>query len=132
MLSKADFATLIPIKNMDRAIKFYTDALGGKLNMRGEGEMKDSWASITISKEEFWLIEPEKSEKRELAYSTFIVKNIKETVSGLKQNRVKFLAAEKMGPDTKIEGPIAYAPWGASAFFKDSEGNLMMIWQNAQ
>lgn len=130
MLSSAGFATLIPIRNMDRAVKFYTDALGGQLNMRGEGEMKDSWASVSVGKTEFWLIQPEKREKRELAYSTFIVKDIKKTVRGLKEKGVKFLAAEKMGPDTKIDGPIAYNPWGAIAFLRDTEGNLLMLSQN--
>ncbi|MBI2185385.1 MAG: VOC family protein [Thaumarchaeota archaeon] len=133
MLSQSNFAAIIPIKNMDRAIKFYTDKLGGKLNMRGEGDMKDSWASVTLSKTEFWLLEPEKREKIELAYNAFIVKDIKETVGELREKGVRFLPAEKMGPDTKIDGPIAYMPWGAkSAFFKDSEGNLLMLWENAE
>jgi hypothetical protein len=35
-----------------------------------------------------------------------------------------------MSKETKVEGPIAYESFGASAFFKDSEGNLLMVWQN--
>lgn len=129
MLSNASFATMVPIRNMERAIKFYTDVLGGTLNMRAEGDMKDSWASVNVGKTEFWLIEPEKREKLELAYSTFIVKDIKESVNGLKKKGVKFLRAEKIGPESRIEGPIAYTPYGANAFFKDSEGNLLMLWE---
>jgi catechol 2,3-dioxygenase-like lactoylglutathione lyase family enzyme len=64
---------------MNRAIKFYTAILGGRLNMRAEGEMKNYWASVNIAKTEFWLVKPEKSEK-DLAYSTFVVKDIKKTV----------------------------------------------------
>ncbi|MGI0079995.1 MAG: VOC family protein [Nitrososphaerales archaeon] len=45
-LSKAGFATFVLIRDMDRAIKFYTKTLGGRLQMRAEGEMKDSWASV--------------------------------------------------------------------------------------
>lgn len=131
MLSKADFATLVPIRNMDRAIKFYTGTIGGKLNMRAEGDMKEVWASVNVGKSEFWLVQPQKREKRELAYTTFIVEDIKETVNGLKKKKVKFLPAEIMGPDTKTEGPIAHSPYGANAFFKDSEGNTMMLWENA-
>jgi predicted enzyme related to lactoylglutathione lyase len=132
MLSKADFATFIPIRNMDRALKFYTKTLGASLNMRGRGEMKNSWASVSLGKTEFWLIRPEKHEKRELAYSAFVVKDIKKTVGGLKKKRVKFLPAERMGPDSKIDGPISYTPYGATAIMKDSEGNLLMLWENAQ
>jgi predicted enzyme related to lactoylglutathione lyase len=131
MLSKADFATLIPIRNMDRALKFYTKTLGGSLNMRAPGDMRNSWASVNLGKAEFWLVRPEKHEKRDLAYSTFVVKDIKKTVGGLKKKRVKFLPAERMGAESKIDGPISYSPYGAGAILKDSEGNLLMLWQNA-
>ena len=130
MLSKTDFATFVPIRNMDRAVKFYTKTLGGSLNMRAEGEMKNDWASVNVGKEEFWLIRPEKHEKRDLAYSTFIVKDIKGTVGKLKKKGVKFLRAEKMGPESRIEGPISYGPYGAGAFLKDSEGNPLMLLEN--
>jgi predicted enzyme related to lactoylglutathione lyase len=132
MLAKAAFATLVPVKNMNRAIKFYTEVLGGKLNMRAEGHMKDTWASVSIGKNDFWLVQPERFEKRELAYTTFIVKSIKETVNGLKKAGVKFDPAEKMGPKDKIDGNITYGEWGSSAFFKDSEGNLLMLWQDSE
>ena len=128
--SQAAFATLIPIRDMDRAIKFYTKMLGGKLLYRGEGEMKDTWASVKIGKDEFWMVTPETPEKRALAYSTFIVDDIKPVVEELKEKGVKFQRAEKMSKESRLEGPIAYDTFGASAFFKDSEGNLLMIWQN--
>jgi predicted enzyme related to lactoylglutathione lyase len=131
MLSRAGFATLIPIRNMNRALKFYTKTLGGTLNMRGKGEMKDSWASVSLGRAEIWLVAPEKHEKRDLAYSAFVVKDIKKTVDGLKKKRAKFLPAEKMGADSKTDGPISYSPYGAVATLKDSEGNLLMIWENA-
>jgi predicted enzyme related to lactoylglutathione lyase len=130
MLSKAAFATSVPIGNMNRAIRFYTRTLGGSLNMRGRGEMKNYWASVNVGKEQFWLVKPEKPEKRDLAYSTFIVKDIKKMVVGLKRKGVKFLRAEKMGPNSSIDGPISYTPYGAGAFFKDSEGNLLALWEN--
>jgi predicted enzyme related to lactoylglutathione lyase len=131
MLSKSGFATITPVRNMDRAIRFYTKTLGGSLNMRAEGEMKNFWASVNVGKAEFWLVKPEKHEKRDLAYSTFVVKDIKKTVVGLKRKGVRFLRAEKMSPDSKIDGPISYSPYGAAARFKDSEGNLFMLWENA-
>jgi predicted enzyme related to lactoylglutathione lyase len=130
MFSEARLATLIPIRDMDRAIKFYTKALGGKELMRGDGEMKDFWASLKLGTNEVWLITPQKREKRTLAYSTFIVKNIKTAVNELKRKGVKFSRPTKMSPDTRIDGPIAYESVGASAFFKDTEGNLLMIWQS--
>jgi catechol 2,3-dioxygenase-like lactoylglutathione lyase family enzyme len=116
---------------MNRAIKFYTKRLGGKLLYRGRGEMKDAFAGLKLGTHEVWLITPEKWERRDLAYSTLLVKNIKRYVAGLLKNGVRFQRAEKMGQESRIVGPITYAEFGASAFFKDSEGNLLMVWQNA-
>jgi catechol 2,3-dioxygenase-like lactoylglutathione lyase family enzyme len=134
MLSKAGFATLLTVKNMDRAVKFYTTKLGGKLQSRADGDMKDMWASVKIGKGEFWLINP--SEKQgnipELAFSTFVVKNIKSEVADLRKRGVKFEKAEKSEWTTKVDGPITYDAIGATAFFKDSEGNLLMIFQGSE
>jgi len=131
MVSGARLATLIPIKNMNRAIRFYTKSMGGKLNFRGRGAMRNAWASLRLGDEEVWLIAPQKREKRTLAYSAFLVKNIKGFVTRLQKKGVKFQRAERMGPETRVEGPIAWEPFGASAFFKDSEGNSMMVWQES-
>jgi predicted enzyme related to lactoylglutathione lyase len=128
--SDAKLATLMPIRDMNRAIKFYTKTLGGKLQYRGRGEMKDFWASITLGSNDIWLVAPQKREKRTQAYSTFLVKNIRTAVAELKRKGVKFTRAERVSPETQIDGPIASESFGASAFFKDSEGNLLMIWQN--
>jgi predicted enzyme related to lactoylglutathione lyase len=122
--------TMIPIRNMSRAIKFYTKKLGGKLQYRGTGKMKDYWASMKLGDSELWFVSPEKRERRTLAYTLFVVKNIRAHVKKLQKKGVKFQRAEKMGPETKIEGAIAFDPFGAAAFFKDTEGNLLMVWQN--
>jgi len=131
LLSKVGkHATLIPVRNMDRAVKFYTATLGGKLLQRMEGDMKDFWASLSVSGSEFWLVSPEEREKRELAYSVFTVDDIKAAVAELKGKGVRFRRGEKMGETSRVEGPITYDPVGATAFFKDSEGNLLMLWQS--
>jgi len=129
MATGARLTTLVPIRDMNRAIKFYTKKLGMKLKYRGQGEMKNFWASLSLGKDEIWLVAPETREKRKLAYTTFIVKSIKPFVNRLQQKGVKFQKAEKMGKESRIEGSIVYEPFGASAMFKDSEGNLFMVWQ---
>lgn len=128
--SKARMATLIPIRNMDRALRFYTKTLGGKLTYRGTGAMKDAWASLRLGREELWLIVPSKHERRTLAYQTFLVKDIRKAVAELKRKGVRFQAGERGTPDSRVEGPITFEPFGAGAFFKDPEGNLLMLWQN--
>jgi len=131
MLNKASFATLVVIRNMDRAINFYTKKLGGKLQMRAEGDMKNMWASVKVGKEEFWLVHPpgQAPKKLDLAFSTFIVKDIKKEVAELRKKGIRFQKAEKMDDSTAIDGPVATDAFGATAFFNDSEGNLLMLWQ---
>jgi len=131
VLSDGKYATLIPVRNMDRAVRFYTETLGRKLLRREKGEMKNFWASVKVAGSEFWLVKPEEREKRSLSYSVFVVKGIKSTVHDLMSRGVKFRPAEKESKETKVDGPIARDPtMGASAFFKDSEGNLLMIWES--
>ncbi|MGB6500307.1 MAG: VOC family protein [Thermoplasmata archaeon] len=131
MAMKTQLATLIPIRNMTRGIRFYTKTLGAKLSFRGTGSMRNFWASLQLGGSEIWLISPSKHEKRTLAYTTLVVKNIRSTVKQLARSRVKFTRPERMNSETRIEGPIAFEPFGAAAFFKDTEGNLLMLWQPA-
>ena len=129
-MAKPRLATLVPIRNMNRAVKFFTKKLGARLTERASGPMRNFWASIRLGGCDLWLVNPGKWEKRKLAYTTLVVGNIKRSVSGLQKKGVKFEKAEKMSPDTKISGPVATDQFGAAAFFKDSEGNLWMLWQN--
>lgn len=122
--------TLVPIRKMDRAIKFFSAKLSGKVKERARGPMRNFWASMKIGGAEVWLVAPSKREKRSLAYMTLLVRDIKRYVGGLQRKGVKFEKAERMGPDTKIDGAIATDQFGAAAFFKDTEGNLWMVWQN--
>lgn len=101
--------------------------------MRGTGDMKDMWTSVKIGNQEFWLLKPvgRQSRKPDLAFNAFVVKNIKKEVEDLKKKGIKFQRAERMGPDTKIDGPISVSAYGSSAFFSDGEGNLLMLYQDA-
>ena len=130
MATGPQLVSLIPIRNMNRAIKFYTKVLGGRLHYRGQGQMKDSWAALRVAGAELWFVQPSKREKRALSYHMFLVKDIRRYVAKLKRAGAKFEKPDRMSKETRIDGPIAFEPFGASAFFKDSEGNLLMVWQN--
>lgn len=129
MAEGATLVSLIPIKKMNRAIKFYTKCLGATVEDRGEGEMKDYWASLQLGGSTVWFVAPEKREKRKLAYHNFVVKDIRKFVASLQRNDVEFEKPVRMSKRTKVEGPIAFDKMGGSAFFYDSEGNLLMAWQ---
>ena len=129
MAKSVEFVTLIPIRNMSRAVRFYSKQLSGKVTMRGTGEMRNSWASMTIAGHHVWLVAPDKREKRALSYMTLIVKDVKRYVKSLQRRGVRFQPGESMGPESKVEGPVVSTPYGTSAFFKDPEGNLWMVFQ---
>ncbi|HXY46330.1 MAG TPA: VOC family protein [Thermoplasmata archaeon] len=129
MAKSVEFVTLIPIRNMSRAVRFYSKQLGGKVTMRGTGEMRDSWTSMSIAGHHVWLVAPDKREKRALAYTTLMVKNAKRYVKSLQRRGVRFQRGESMGPDSTVEGPVVSNPYGTTAFFKDPEGNLWMVFQ---
>ena len=132
MLSKSNYATIVPILNMNRAIRFYTKTLGGKLVERAPGDMKDVWASIKIGKTSFWLGPRDpKLKKLDFAFNTFIVKNIKREVRELEKRGASFQRAVKSMTSFRVDGPIDLTDIGASSYFNDSEGNLLMIWQTA-
>lgn len=130
MATKPRLAILVPVRKMNRAIKFFTKSLGAKMGDRARGEMRDYWASVKLLGTDLWLIVPSEYEKRKLAYTTILVPDIKRFVSRLMRNGVKFDKADPMSKETKVDGPIATETFGSSAFFKDSEGNLWMAWQN--
>ncbi len=128
--SGTQWVTLVPVANMDRAIRFYTKALGGRVVYRGRGAMRNFWATLKVGGSDIWLVVPQQREKRALAYSVLLVKNAKSAVARLRARGVKFQRPERLSRESKVDGPIAYDSFGASACFKDSEGNLLMLWQN--
>ncbi len=132
MALKSDLVSLIPVRNMSRAIRFYTRALGAKVRMRGTGAMRNYWASLRVGGADVWFVVPDPREPRKLAYSALVVKNIRKSVRQLKKSGVRFQRATRSSPDTRIEGPIAFDRYGASAFFQDTEGNLLMLMQSPE
>jgi len=130
MFSGARLVSLIPVRDMNRAIKFYTKKLGAKVMFRARGPMKNYWAALRLGNVDVWFVAPDKLEKRTLSYHTFLVKSVRSAVKGLQKKGVKFNRGEKTPTSTSVEGPITWEPFGGAAFFKDSEGNLLMVWQN--
>jgi len=130
MKDGTELVQLVTVRNMTRALRFYTKTLGARLNMRGSGGMKNYWASIQLGGCQVWLVAPGKLEKRKLAYTTFVVTDIRSTVQELQRKKVKFERPDRVSSETRIEGPIAIERFGSAAYFKDSEGNLLMIWEN--
>ena len=53
----------------------------------------------------------------------------KERSDGARKERRTVPESRKMDDNTVIDGPVATDAFGATAFFQDCEGNLLMLWQ---
>lgn len=110
----------IAVKDQDRALKFYTQILGFKLQVDvSKGEGKQRWIALEIpgAQTQVVLFTPEGHEERIGTSSNiiFTTDNIGKTYQELKDRGVQF-----------TKGP-ANEPWGAYALFQDSEGNTFCL-----
>src|SRR5262249_1550178 len=111
----------IPVKDLGRARKFYEEKLGfrpkreeanGVVYESGEGTAcfmyVSSGAGTSKASQAFWQVD-----------------DIEREVSELKRRGVRF--EEYDAPGRKTEDGIATAGGAKSAWFKDSEGNIMAV-----
>jgi predicted enzyme related to lactoylglutathione lyase len=109
----------IPVKDQDRALKFYTEKLGFRILTDQEFSETQRWIELSIPGAETGvaLFTPEGHEDR---VGTFVntsweVDNIDKAYSDLVARGVEFA------------GPPQKQPWGTFAVLKDSEGNQIVL-----
>ncbi len=109
----------IKIKNLKRAIEFYTKKLG----LVCRREEKD-WAAIQVGDAEIHLYL--------LGGITsgleFYVNDLDNEIKKLKERGINFFSDETMPNFISVDkNQITTFPWGRTAFFRDSEGNELAI-----
>jgi len=109
----------IPVKDQDRALRFYTEKLGFRILTDQQFSEKQRWIELSIPGAEtgLALFTPEGHEDR---IGTFIntsweVDNVEKTYEELVAKGVQFVA------------PPQKQPWGTSVVLKDSEGNQIVL-----
>ncbi len=122
MLSKLEIHASLPVKDLQRARRFYADKLGlmPKSELR-EGliyQCKDSW---------FFLFPSSGASTGQFTQAIWQTDNVEAEVTALKSKGVVF--EEYNTPDLKTVNSIATMGNNRSAWFKDSEGNLLAIVQ---
>lgn len=108
----------IPVKDQDRALKFYTEKLGFELLVDAEmGPQR--WIELKIpgGETQVVLFTPEGHEDRVGTFSNvvFMSDDIQKTFKELKAKGVKF------------KGELKEEPWGTYAILEDSEGNTFCL-----
>lgn len=110
----------IPVKNQDRALKFYTEKLGFKLLLDAPfAEGKQRWIELEIpgADTQVVLFTPEGHEDRIGTFSNIVFssKDIEKTYKELVKKGVEFTE------------PLTKESWGTFALFKDLEGNVFCL-----
>jgi catechol 2,3-dioxygenase-like lactoylglutathione lyase family enzyme len=124
MLSDAGVVTTLPVSDLDRARRFYREMLG----LRPSKELPQGLLYECAGGGRFLLYMTSPRPPGEKTQMSFVVEDIEEEVEDLKADGVSF---EEFDVSTLgTAGSIAYTRWAQSAWFRDTEGNLIAITQS--
>ena len=109
----------IPVRDQDRALRFYTEKLGFRILTDQEFSNTQRWIELSIPGAETGLVlfTPEGHEDR---IGTFV--NTSWEVDSIDRTYEDLLAR-----GVEFAGPPEKQPWGSFAIMKDSEGNQFCL-----
>ena len=125
MLQKSPMYAYIPAKDVGRARKFYEDKLGLKPKQEIAGGVAYEFGEHTGA----FLYPTPNAGTSKASQAFWQVDDIEREVAELKKRGVKF--EEYDMPDMKPQNSIYTGGGAKAAWFKDSEGNILAIIQNA-
>lgn len=109
----------IPVKDQDRALRFYTEKLGFRILTDQEFKENQRWIELSIPGAETGvsLFTPQGHEDR---VGTFVN-------SSWEVDDVDKAYNELLGRGVEFAGPPQKQPWGSFVMMKDSEGNQIVL-----
>jgi catechol 2,3-dioxygenase-like lactoylglutathione lyase family enzyme len=119
----SDFAATLPVSDMERAVAFYREVLGLEPVEQGEGPTQYS-----VGGSNFVLYESEFAGTNRATAATFVAGDVKSAVATLRGRGVEFDDVELEGATTE-DGITTMPDGSAGAWFKDSEGNILGIFE---
>jgi predicted enzyme related to lactoylglutathione lyase len=128
MLQQSRAAAAIPASDLARAKNFYE----GKLGLKPDTEINDDEGVMYRCGDgtAFLVFKSTGSSNGSHTQLTLEVDDVDNEVGALRNNGVTF--EEYDFPGLKTENGIAQMPDGRGGFFKDTEGNLIAIFQRAR
>ena len=125
MLQQSPMYSYIPVKDVSRARRFYEDKLGFK-----PGEEIDGGITYKFGDHTACFLYPTKNAGTSKASQAFWqVKDVEREVAELKKRGVEFEDYDE--PGMKTENNISTAGGAKAAWFKDTEGNILAVVQEA-
>ncbi|MBV8710058.1 MAG: VOC family protein [Acidobacteriaceae bacterium] len=109
----------IPVRDQDRALRFYTEKLGFRVLTDQQFGEDQRWIELSIPGADTGIVlfTPKGQEDRigTFVNSSWEVDNIEKTYGELQEKGVEFA------------GPPQKQPWGTFVMMKDSEGNQIVL-----
>lgn len=109
----------IPVREQDRALRFYTEKLGFRVLTDQQFSETQRWIELSIPGAETGIVlfTPQGHEDRigSFVNTSWEVDNIEKTYAELQEKGVEF------------RGPPQKQPWGTFVMMKDSEGNQIVL-----
>ncbi len=124
MLSDASVLTTLPVSDLERAKRFYREMLG----LRPLQELPQGLLYECADGSRFLLYPTGARSGSAHTQMSFVVTDIEAEVGDLKSDGVSFEKYDRR--DLTTVGSIAYTRSAESAWFRDSEGNLIGITQS--
>ena len=123
MLADSPVAAILPAVDLERAKKFYEEKLGLRpINAPGPGGAMFECGQGTV----LYLYQRDGGTKADHTVAGWKVENIEEVVRALRKRGVVFEQYDLPGLKTDEHGIATIGP-SKSAWFKDSEGNILAI-----
>jgi predicted enzyme related to lactoylglutathione lyase len=125
MLARARVAAIVPVSDVEAAIRFYGDTLGLKLKERRSDLPENREAEFEAGDGTLLVYESVGAGQSRHTVAGFRVDDIDQVVAGLRERGVAF--EEYDLPDLKTEGGIAAVGDVRAAWCKDPDGNILAV-----
>ena len=125
MLEQAEITAVVPVSDVEAAIRFYGETLGLELGERREDLPENREAEFTARQGTLLAYESVGAGKSRHTVAGFRVRDIEAVVAGLRDRGVSF--EEYDLPDLKTENGIAAVGDVRAAWCKDPDGNIIAI-----
>jgi predicted enzyme related to lactoylglutathione lyase len=123
MLGRAEIAAIVPVSQIDRAVEFYGDKLGLKLEIRRDDMPENREAEFSAGDGTLVVYESVAAGQSRGTLAGFRVDDLEAVVSGLRERGVVFEDYDT--PDLKTENGIGRIGDLLAAWCKDPDGNII-------
>jgi catechol 2,3-dioxygenase-like lactoylglutathione lyase family enzyme len=121
MLGDKEVCAVLAVKDVDKALQFYTETLGLKEDKKDPGGVL-----LSSGKGKLYVYQSEFAGSNKATAVAWNVDNVEEVVNDLKGKGVSFEHYDNL-PGTTLEGDIHVMGPARAVWFKDLDGNILNV-----